>query len=174
MALIDTLELLPLAATHTRRYIETRFQQLMSAVVEAADAKTGAWWQVMDRPGQEGNYLESSASSMFVYALLKGVRMGLLPTHAMSNGTVEVAKRAYTYIADSFVVHNGNGTLGWNGTVGVCSLNSTASYEVSDDKPQESKWMLMRCHSTMWGSRLSTTACWDQRPLCARAWKLRD
>ncbi|KAG9192472.1 hypothetical protein G6011_11206 [Alternaria panax] len=135
MALIDTLELLPPAATQTRRYVEMRFQQLMPAVVAAADASTGAWWQVMDRPGQEGNYLESSASSMFVYALLKGVRMGLLPTHAMSNGTVAVAKKAYGYIADTFVVHSGNGTLGWNGTVGVCSLNSTASYEYYVGRP---------------------------------------
>jgi rhamnogalacturonyl hydrolase YesR len=184
MALVDTLELLPPTARETRRYVETRFQQLMPAVVAAADAKTGAWWQVMDRPGQEGNYLESSASSMFVYALLKGVRMGLLPTHAVSNGTVsynagqsafvDVAKRAYGYIADTFVVHNNNGTLGWNGTVGVCSLNSTASYEVSEVEVQKSKWILMRCHSTMWGSRLFTTVFWDRRHLCGQVWRLRD
>ena len=184
MALVNTLELLPPTARETRRYVETRFQQLMPAVVAAADAKTGAWWQVMDRPGQEGNYLESSASSMFVYALLKGVRMGLLPTHAVSNGTVsynagqsafvDVAKRAYGYIADTFVVHNNNGTLGWNGTVGVCSLNSTASYEVSEVEVQKSKWILMRCHSTMWGSRLFTTVFWDRRHLCGQVWRLRD
>jgi rhamnogalacturonyl hydrolase YesR len=184
MALIDTLELLPPSATHTRQYVERRFQQLMPAVVAAADAKTGAWWQVMDRPGQEGNYLESSASSMFVYTLLKGVRLGLLPTHAVSNGTVsysadqdayvDVAKKAYDYVADMFVVHNGNGTLGWNGTVGVCSLNSTASYEVSKLERQKFKWMLMRCGSIMWDGRLFTTVLWDRRLLYARAWKLRD
>ncbi|KAI4955242.1 hypothetical protein J4E91_001100 [Alternaria rosae] len=145
MALIDTLELLPANASHARQYIESRFQQLMPAVVAAADGKTGAWWQVMDRPGEQGNYLESSASSMFVYALLKGVRLGALSTDAAWNATasysggqnayVDVAKKAYKYIADTFVVHNGNGTLGWNGTVGVCSLNSTASYEYYVGQP---------------------------------------
>ncbi|KAI4655431.1 hypothetical protein J4E93_000143 [Alternaria ventricosa] len=145
MALIDTFELLPANASHTREYIQSRFQQLMPAVVAAADGKTGAWFQVMDRPGEEGNYLESSASSMFVYSLLKGVRLGALSTDAVWNGTasysgsqsayVDVAKKAYEYIADTFVVHNGNGTLGWNGTVGVCSLNSTASYEYYVGQP---------------------------------------
>jgi rhamnogalacturonyl hydrolase YesR len=184
MALIDTLELLPETASHARQYVQGRFQQLMPAVVAAADGKTGAWWQVMDRPGEEGNYLESSASSMFVYALLKGVRMGALSTHVVLNGTalynggqaayVDVAKRAYEYIADTFVVHNGNGTLGWNGTVGVCSLNSTASYEVSDGRVQQSAKMLTKCDSIMWDSRLSTTVLWDRWPLCGQVWRSKD
>jgi rhamnogalacturonyl hydrolase YesR len=184
MALVDTLELLPPTAAPVRRYIETRFQQLMPAVVAAADRKTGAWWQVMDRPGEAGNYLESSASSMFVYALLKGLRLGALSTHAVSNDTayynggqtayVDVAKKAYAYIADTFVVHNGNGTLGWNGTVGVCSLNSTASYEVSDCKMKKCAWLLTRCNSTMWGSRLFTTVLWGRWLLCGPVWRWKD
>jgi unsaturated rhamnogalacturonyl hydrolase len=32
-----------------------------------------------DVPAKKGNYLEASASCMFVYALAKGVRMGYLP-----------------------------------------------------------------------------------------------
>ncbi|SFN52683.1 unsaturated rhamnogalacturonyl hydrolase [Cohaesibacter marisflavi] len=37
----------------------------------------GAWLQVIDQPDLEGNYLESSATAMFSYALLKGARLGL-------------------------------------------------------------------------------------------------
>ena len=44
---------------------------------EYADPATGMWYQVLDQPGREGNYLESTASAMFVYAMLKGVRLGL-------------------------------------------------------------------------------------------------
>ena len=36
------------------------------------------WYQVLDAPGREGNYLEGTASAMFVYSLLRGVRMGVL------------------------------------------------------------------------------------------------
>ena len=55
----------------------------------------------------------------------RGSRLGYLPHYE------KVAAKAYEYIVDNFVVNNHNGTLGYNGTVAVCSLNSTASYEVS-------------------------------------------
>ena len=37
------------------------------------------FWQVPNFPGREGNYLETSGSSMIAYAILKGVRLGALP-----------------------------------------------------------------------------------------------
>ena len=37
------------------------------------------FWQVMDHPGVEGNYLETSGTALFAYAVLKGVRLGYLP-----------------------------------------------------------------------------------------------
>lgn len=41
----------------------------------------GLWLQVIDRPDLEGNYQESSASAMFVYALVKGSRLGLVDSN---------------------------------------------------------------------------------------------
>lgn len=67
---------------------------------------------------------------MFVYALLKGVRLGMLEVQRGDSRYVDSAVTAYKYISITFVVDYGNGTLGWNGTVGVCTLNSSASYEV--------------------------------------------
>ena len=34
---------------------------------------------MMNKPGEKGNYFESSSACMFVYALAKGVRHGYLP-----------------------------------------------------------------------------------------------
>ena len=144
MALLDTLSLLSTntAVFEAKTYLLTRFQELMAAVVRNVDPSTGAWFQILDRPDREGNYVESSGSSMFIYFLLKGVRMGYLHTSSSShppsypyNRTggkecVDVATKAYRFFAEMFVVNKGNGTLGWNGTVGVCSLNSSASFEV--------------------------------------------
>ncbi|THV05852.1 hypothetical protein K435DRAFT_61999 [Dendrothele bispora CBS 962.96] len=111
------------------------------------------------QPGREGNYIESSGSAMFVYTLLKGLRLGYISdvdvnTRFALSGTPsesgqeeeegastsitsfsEIATRAYSYIVQSFIVDNGNGTLGYNGTVSVCSLNSTASYEYYATRP---------------------------------------
>jgi rhamnogalacturonyl hydrolase YesR len=87
----------------------------MQSVVEAVDAETGAWWRIMDQPGKEGNYIESSASAMFVYSLMKGVWVGVLETKAC----VDVAVKAWAYLTGTFVVDHGNGTFGWNGTMSV-------------------------------------------------------
>jgi rhamnogalacturonyl hydrolase YesR len=125
MALVDTIEILPLAE---QLLLRARFRQLAGAVREAVDSASGGWWQLLDQPGRAGNYIESSGSAMFVYALLKGVRLGYLDDSTAAY--TDVATRAYGYIVDTFVVNIGNGTLGYNGTVSVCSLNSTASYEV--------------------------------------------
>ncbi len=78
MALVDVLDWFP--KDHPQRAaLIAALNRTDAAVVKYQDAKTGLWWQVMDKGGQAGNYLEASASCMFVYALAKGVRMGYLP-----------------------------------------------------------------------------------------------
>jgi rhamnogalacturonyl hydrolase YesR len=177
MALLDTLDLLPVSADAAREWILEHFRVLMTSVVEAANAQTGAWWQIMDQPGREGNYIESSASAMFVYSLLKGARLGYLEpssNHGMNNSYTTIASRAYEYIADTFVVENGNGTLGWNGTVSVCSLNSTATYEVCIAHFNPCCSRKLTCHSsTMSGNHYCTIACWVRQLSCWRLWSTR-
>lgn len=145
MGLVDTLELLASAAVDAVGFkkltedLESKFQALTAAIVEAVDPVSGAWWQVLDQPGRQGNYIESSGSSMLIYALFKGVRLGYLSDCSETNQETtywsQIAAHAYEYVAKTFVVDNGNGTLGWNGTVSVCSLNSTASYEYYVGQP---------------------------------------
>ncbi|KAG8165933.1 hypothetical protein KVR01_004485 [Diaporthe batatas] len=137
MALVDTLEVIQ-DQPQTCQYREPllqKFQSLADAVIRAVDSDTGGWWQVLDQPGREGNYIESSGSAMFTYALLKGARLGYYKPGNTSAVSIEVAKRAYNYLSESFVVYEGDGTLGYNGTVAVCSLNSTASYEYYVSQP---------------------------------------
>ncbi|KAI1080514.1 glycoside hydrolase family 105 protein [Whalleya microplaca] len=135
MALVDTLPLLtdPDQCKYRDRLLEM-FQDLAGAVVNAADPQTGGWWQVLDQPGREGNYIESSGSAMFAYALLKGARLGYLEG-AQASSALTSATRAHAYLTKTFVVHEGNGTAGYNGTVAVCSLNSTASYDYYVGQP---------------------------------------
>ena len=149
MSLLDTLELLassPVAFPEKlQRYLHSRFVELADAVYAAADRKTGCWWQVMEFPAREGNYIESSGSAMFTYALYKGVRLGYLsgPDAGKDMGYryTNLAKKCYAHLVEDFVVENGNGTLGYNGTVGVCSMDSEATYEVS---------LLVFCSITRW------------------------
>ena len=54
------------------------FVELMEGVAPYADPETGMYYQVVDQGGREGNYLETSGSSMIAYAMLKGARLGWL------------------------------------------------------------------------------------------------
>ncbi|QHQ34347.1 glycoside hydrolase family 88/105 protein [Algicella marina] len=74
MALVDVRELVGEAAfAPLRERTATLLADLLA--LRRAD---GLWLQVIDQPKLEGNYGETSASAMFVYALLKGRALGLV------------------------------------------------------------------------------------------------
>lgn len=112
--------------------IQHQATTLTTNLVQYADEETGVWWQLPTFPGREGNFLESSSTVLYIFSILKGLRLGLLED---DQPLADVALRAYDYTASEFVVDYGNGTLGWNGTVIVCSLNSTATYEYYTGRP---------------------------------------
>lgn len=108
MALVDVLDYLP--AEHSGRpELIAILQRLADGVAKVQDDSTGVWWQVVDQPGREGNYLEASASCMFVYALAKGARLGYLDT-----GYRTVAEKGYQGILKTFVTENADGTISLN------------------------------------------------------------
>lgn len=84
VALADLAEILPEGAERAR--LCALFRELMEGVKRYADKETGLYWQVVDQGGREGNYLETSGSSMLAYAMLKGARLGVLPKEYSAQG----------------------------------------------------------------------------------------
>jgi unsaturated rhamnogalacturonyl hydrolase len=97
MGLVDVLDTFPVDHSK-RREIISILQRLAAALVKYQDPKTGVWYQVVDQGGREGNYLESSASSMYTYAFAKGVRKGYLGEEFRAH-----AERAFRGILNEFV-----------------------------------------------------------------------
>ena len=64
----------------------TNQQEMVDAMIAFQDAESGMFWQVVDKAGVEGNYLETSGSALFAYAVLKGVRLGYLPKRYTAYG----------------------------------------------------------------------------------------
>lgn len=128
MALLEVIPLFP-AAHPGRARLVSYFVALADALKKTQDATSGGWWLVMNEPypGAKGNYIESSGSAMFVYALLKGVRDGYLPEKEY----LGAATKGYKLLADKFNTQRADGTLDWQGTVEVGSLNSNATFEAS-------------------------------------------
>jgi unsaturated rhamnogalacturonyl hydrolase len=97
MALVDALDFVP--EKHPgRKDLVAILNRLAEAATKVQDPKTGTWWQVLDQPGREKNYLEASVTVMFAYSFLKGARLGYL-----DKKYGDVGRRAYEGALKEFV-----------------------------------------------------------------------
>lgn len=119
MAIPDVLDHLPEDHPLGDRLIEI-FRTTMAAVARVQDPSSGAWYQVLDQGGRSGNYLESSASCMLVYAFAKGVSRGYL-----ERDYLEVARRGYDGILEQFVTVDRDGLAHLGGICAVAGLGGT-------------------------------------------------
>ncbi len=78
MAMIDCIDFCDEQLFEHRQYLVELFREAIRGITRWMDRDTGLIYQVIDRADAEGNYLETSGSSMLCYALLKGVRLGVL------------------------------------------------------------------------------------------------
>src|SRR6201988_245478 len=116
MALVEALDYFPRKHPQRAELIAI-LNRLAKAVAKYQERSSGLWYQVMDRGGDKGNYLESSAACMFVYALAKGVRKRYLPASYM-----KTANDGYRGILKEFVKIDSTGRFNLEGTVAVAGL----------------------------------------------------
>ena len=77
MALVDTLEYLPSDYPGYQDLIII-LRTLAEGLRIYQDPLTGLWFQVIDKGGYPGNWVETSGSAMFVYTLKKAVEKGYI------------------------------------------------------------------------------------------------
>jgi len=127
MALVDTLDYFP--ANHPQRSaLLAILKRTAEAIAKYQDENSGLWYQVLDRAGAKGNYFESSAAAMFVYALAKGAHENYLPA-----SYARVAEKGYRGMLNQFIETRPEGTVDFKGTVSVAGLGGNpyrdGSYE---------------------------------------------
>lgn len=77
MALVDILEYLP--TNHSRHAeIKTALQNLCEGLKNYQDTTTGLWFQVVQNPTGADNWIETSGSGMFIYAMKKAMNNNLI------------------------------------------------------------------------------------------------
>ena len=124
MALIEVLDALP--EDYTRRgEVLDLLQKDLDAVIKWQDQESGTWYQVMDAPGKEGNYLESTCTSMFAYVLLKAYNKGYLGTKYRDAGI-----KAYQGIIKNFIRVNADKTISLTQCCSVAGLGPAATPQV--------------------------------------------
>lgn len=116
MALVDVLDHLPQEQARRQDLIAV-LDRTARALVRVQDEGTGLWYQILDLPYRKGNYLEASASAMFVYAFAKGVRAGYLPKDFLFS-----ASRGYHGLLQSLIKIDAQGLLTLEKVCGAAGL----------------------------------------------------
>ena len=137
MAIVDTAEQLP-AGHEGHGLLRGILNRLVDALIPLQH-ESGLWYQVPEQGARQGNWLEASGSAMFVYAIAKGVRLGLL-----DGDYAVVGKNGYAGLLAHIISTDADGTVHVNDVCRSAGLGGTpyrdGSYEyyistdrVSDD-----------------------------------------
>lgn len=81
---LDMIELLP-EGHEEKEEAKQILKDYLAAVLKYQDEETGLWYQVVDKGEKEGNWLEASCSMLFTCAVLKAIRLGILPEINLDN-----------------------------------------------------------------------------------------
>ncbi|WP_099470033.1 glycoside hydrolase family 88/105 protein [Konateibacter massiliensis] len=100
-------------------------QNVIKSLIPFQDEETGLWYQVIDRVDDSRNWLETSCTCLFVYAIAKAVRMGYL--HEIY---LKYAKKGFEGVINRLKTDE-------NGIVidGVCVGTGIGDYEFYLDRP---------------------------------------
>lgn len=132
MALVDVLALLPVQHADYQELVRI-LNDTLEAIRKFQDPQSGVWYQVVDQGGRKGNYLEASASSMFTYAMAKGIRLGVLDASWR-----EALDKAYRGLIAEFVLETKEGWVNLNKNCQVAGLggadkrDGTYAYYISE------------------------------------------
>lgn len=108
-ALVDVLDFMPREHPDYSSVAEI-FDQVVEGICRWQDPQSGVWYQLLQYDDSfvsakgHRNYREASASCMFTYALLKGIRLGLLDSAKFS----PVAEKAYDGLKATFITESSN------------------------------------------------------------------
>ncbi len=91
------IELMP--TQHAKRKeLLAILNSLFKSISTYQDKQSGVWYQIINKAGEKGNYLEASGSTMFAYALAKSINKGYIPTSCK-----ETLQKAYEGIKKVFI-----------------------------------------------------------------------
>jgi unsaturated rhamnogalacturonyl hydrolase len=127
MALVDTLPYVP-ERDPQYAVLLAMLHRAAAAVERARDPRSSLWYQILNKPGEKENYIESSSVLMFTYAFAKGARLGYLPK---PYGTAAVL--AWKATGLRFVRVSESGEVKITGTVTHISLGASPADNGSGD-----------------------------------------
>ncbi|MBD0383808.1 glycoside hydrolase family 88/105 protein [Paenibacillus sedimenti] len=89
LAVAQFLDELP-ADEAGREELVSSLREFVHALIRYQDAESGLWYQVVDKGDQPDNWLETSCTSLFVYAIAKAIKHGVV-----GNECLDAAVKGY-------------------------------------------------------------------------------
>ena len=140
MAIVDVLDYMPTEHPGRQQLIAI-LNRVCESLLPYQDPKTKMWYQLTTLTTTEGNYIESTGTTMFCYAMAKGARLGYLP-----NKFRDIAKQTFDGIIQYSTRENEDGTISITNACAVAGLGgkqnrdgSVAYYlsePIRDDDPK--------------------------------------
>ena len=124
VAILDILEFIPKNHPDVEKLKKIEID-LLKALARYRDSERGLWYEVLDKPGEKGNWIETSCSCLFVYAYAKAINMGIVDKDEFS----EVLEKAYFELISS-LGERGKDIVLSNVCIGTCIEEGTYEYYV--------------------------------------------
>jgi unsaturated rhamnogalacturonyl hydrolase len=122
MAMADVMDWLP--ASHPgRKEVLPIFQSLCRSLLNFQDHDSGMWYQILDKPSAPKNYVETSCTLMYAYAMARGAQRGWLGREFL-----EHARRASRGVLNRQVDLLAGNRMDIRGTVQVGSLGGNGGF----------------------------------------------
>lgn len=115
MALVEVLPFFP-EDNPGKAELQGILEGILATLPKYADPETGMWYQVLDSPGREGNYLEATCSAMFTFAYLRSAREGYAIPDSVD------PKALYEALVKKFIREDADGTLNLTDCCAVAGL----------------------------------------------------
>lgn len=116
VAMTEVLQVLP-KDYEGYNEILNNYKELAKSLLKYRDNDNKLWYQIVDKKGKEGNYIETSGSLMFIYSFIKGCNAGLL-----ENEYCQIAKESFESLKKNFIKINEKGELVLTNVVSVGGL----------------------------------------------------
>ena len=116
LALTDTMERMPASMVQEKKEMQRILKNLIDALLPWQH-ECGMFYQIVNKPEDPRNYLETSGTMLIACGILKGVRLGFLPESYRAYG-----EKAFYGTADRYLKQDADGNLTLSGICLVAGL----------------------------------------------------
>lgn len=123
LVVVETLAVLPPDYPGRAEVLDI-YTRMAEGLKRTQDPKTGGWFQVVDKGNEPDNWIDTSGSAMFTYAIQRGIELGLLDKKKYTS----VAANGYRGILGNAKINNQGLVDIYNAGDGVCVQASYSDY----------------------------------------------